>query len=254
MDVAFDFYVRLFELGLSGNAQFRPLGHSVNSEVTGTLLVERKLVEMYGSIERWLFQGAGTIRGKIRAAGHGNARALQNRDTGKVKIVSGEVESKGVTGNIVGGAAGDIRFVVGQVNILEFTLFSVEIQVGTALFDRFAVNTAIPQQNVPLLLRGRSRSRHLQLQVHHPGDRVRVSGQGKNAGQIGILGLEVRLQGTGIGKPPLVKLHVEIKFNRVGVAAQRTVVHGEQRGRQLNVRPERIPANRLFWGIRCGRN
>ena len=53
MNVAIDLDVRLFELGLSGNSQLRPLGHRVNGELAGAFLVERKIVEMNGRVERW---------------------------------------------------------------------------------------------------------------------------------------------------------------------------------------------------------
>ena len=119
-----------------------------------------------------LFQCAGAICGKIRAAGHGDASALQQGDPGQIKIVSRKVKTKSVTGGIVGGAACDLRFVMRQLNVLEFSFLSVEIQVRTEALNRFAVNTAIAQQDVALPLRRRSRSRHLQVQVDRPGDRV----------------------------------------------------------------------------------
>ena len=48
--------------------------------------------------------------------------------------------------------------------------------------------------------------------------------------QIRILRIQVRLQGTAIGELPVGKLSVEIKFERIGVAAQRAVAHGKHRG------------------------
>src|ERR1700722_10355660 len=107
MNVAINLNVREFELGLTGNTQVRPLGHRVNGEVAGTLLIEGKIVEMNGRVEGWLFCSAGTIRGKIRPTAHGNASALQNGDAGQIKLVPGQVKAKGVTRSIVGGAAGD---------------------------------------------------------------------------------------------------------------------------------------------------
>ena len=66
--------------------------------------------------------------------------------------------------------------------------------------------------------------------------------QGKNAGQIRILGIQVRPYRAGIAELPLVELHVEIKSDRIRVAAQDAVAHGKDRGRKLNVRPQRVPA------------
>ena len=62
MDVAIDLDLGLFELGLSSNAQVCALGHRVNGELAGALLVEGKVVEMNGGIKRRLFQRARAIR------------------------------------------------------------------------------------------------------------------------------------------------------------------------------------------------
>ena len=82
MNVAVDFEVCLFELGLSGDVQLCPLRHRVDGEVAGLFLVERKIVEMDGGVEGWLLQSARAIRGEIRGAGHGHAGALQHRIPG----------------------------------------------------------------------------------------------------------------------------------------------------------------------------
>ncbi len=66
-NVAVDFQVCLFELGLSGDVQLCPLRHRVDGEVAGLFLVERQIVEMDGGVEGWLLQSARAIRSEIRA-------------------------------------------------------------------------------------------------------------------------------------------------------------------------------------------
>jgi len=172
MNVAVHLHVRLFELGLSGDPQLRSLGNRVNGELARAILVEGKVVQMDGGIERGLFQSSRPGRGKIRTAGHGDSSALQHGYTGQVKIVSRKAKTKSVTGVIVGGAAGDTRFVVRQLNVLEFSFLSVEIQIRSKALDRFAVNTAVAQHDVALPLRGGPCARDLQVEVHGSGDRV----------------------------------------------------------------------------------
>src|SRR5882672_2457671 len=230
VNVAVDLDVRLFELGLSGNSQFRSLGDRVNGELAGALLVEGKVVEVNGGIERWLFQRARAIRDEVPSTGYGDASALQHGYAGQIKIVPRKVKAKSMTGWIVAGAAGHIRFVVLQLNIPQFSFLSIEVQVRTKTLNRFAVNTAIAQQDVALPLRGRAGSRHLQVQVYGPGDRVGVPCQGKNARQIGILSIQACLYRAGVAELTLVKLHMKIELDRVWITVQRSVAHGKDRG------------------------
>ena len=155
-------------------------------------------------------------------------RPLCSRDIRvRSKLSPVRLKPKSVTRRVVRGAAGDLRFVVGQLNVLEFGFLPVEIQVRTEALNRFAVNTAIAQHHVALSLRSSSRPCYLQMQVHCPGNRVRVPCQRQDAKQIRILGIQVRPYRAGITELPLVELHMEIKSDRIRVAAQSAVARGK---------------------------
>ena len=114
MNVAVDLEIGLLELRLPGNFQLRSLGHRVDGEVSGALLVESKIVEMNRRIERWLLHGTGALGGKVRAAGHCDASVLQDRNTGQIKIRAGQREMKCLARRIESGISCDLGFVVGQ--------------------------------------------------------------------------------------------------------------------------------------------
>ena len=99
-----------------------------------------------------------------------------------------------------------------------------------------------------------SGSRHLQVEIHGSGHRICVSNQRKNARQVGVLSVKMRLERAGVGELPVDELHVEIEFERVGIAAQSAVAHRENRRRELNIRLQSIPVDRFFGSVRGGRN
>ena len=67
----------------------------------------------------------------------------------------------------------------------------------------------------------------MHVKIYGPGDRIGVTCQGKNAGQIRILRIQMCLEGAAIGELPVGKLGMKIKLERIGIAAQSTVAHGE---------------------------
>ena len=97
MNVAVNLKVCLFELGLSSDSQFRPLGHSVDGEVAGALLIEGKIVEHGWPHSAW---AASTVPepSAVKSARPVTAmRALCSiGDAGQIKIVALQVETEGL--------------------------------------------------------------------------------------------------------------------------------------------------------------
>src|SRR6267154_1883191 len=94
LDAAIHFQFGLFELGLAGNFDFGAVGFGIENEVTRPLLVKAHITDMNGGVDHWGLQCSGARGCEIRKTADVDARILQLRNAGQVKILPGQMKAK----------------------------------------------------------------------------------------------------------------------------------------------------------------
>src|ERR1700693_4223045 len=107
MNIAVDGQFRMFELRLPLKVQVWPLCHRVNCEVAGALVIEAQVTHPKNGVHGGCLRRARTHGGEVHAAFHGYTAILYLRDSGEIKIRSGQVEVERTAREVVVGVSCD---------------------------------------------------------------------------------------------------------------------------------------------------
>src|SRR5580704_13545324 len=118
LNSALDVQLRVFELRVPREMQFRSLGHGVKYIVAGALMVKGQIAQTHVCIDDRLLPRARSLGGKIHAAIHAHATGLKPRNTSQIKVVPIQVEAEGVGRKVVVSGPRDAGVIVGEMKFI----------------------------------------------------------------------------------------------------------------------------------------
>src|SRR5580692_9274276 len=101
LNVPVDVQLRGFELRAPTHMQVGALGHGLDCIVTHRLMIKGKVAQMDVRVNGRLFQRACGLSFEIHAAVHGYTASLKLGNTSEIKVVSVQIETESMRGDVV---------------------------------------------------------------------------------------------------------------------------------------------------------
>ena len=174
LNIAVNFEFRLLELGLPGNLTSEPWETALIVKSARALLVKRKIANMNCRVDPWWSRVPEPDAEKSARPPTATCAFCSSGIRVRSKSAPVKLKRKAWLVGIVSRVARDGGLVVFQLDIFEPDLPAIEIQSRTETLNRFAIDRAIAQQNMPLPDGSGSRAGHLQLNVHSSRHRICV--------------------------------------------------------------------------------
>src|SRR5258708_6597195 len=172
------------------------LSDGLQIEFAGWLVVQREAPDVNIRIDRRRVRRTGTFENEVGAAFHRETVGLDSLDLGEVEILTRKVKMERASGGLIGGASGDDRFVVEEMQVVESDFALGEVEIGIELPDAFTVGEGVGDVDLSVAARVRNGSRGLDRKIGFAGDGIVVSNKSLKGRKIRVVKVGAERKGA----------------------------------------------------------
>src|SRR6266550_3338405 len=223
--------------------QLWTLAKAAQIKVAGAFVIEREVVNMNRNIGCRLLERAGAVRGEVHTAFHQHAAGLQAGNVREIEIGASQVEAEALSCEVVRGSTENSGAVLGELNVLEFGLLSVEAQISGDTPESLAADDCIGELQAAVTVQVRAGTLRLCVKIECAGGGIIVAGGSQDVRQRATLHVEAQIKWAGIGELPVLQSSTEVEIDDALSAVQRAISSGEEVGGEVNDSCEGVPVN-----------
>src|SRR6266852_2343074 len=153
------------------------LSDGLQIEFAGWLVVESEAPDVNIRIDRRRVRRTGAFENEVGAAFHRETVGLDSLDLSEVEILARKVKMERASGGLVGGASGDDRFVVEEMQVVESDFALGEVEIGIELPNAFTVGEGVGGVDLSVAVWVRNSARSLDRKIGFAGDGIVVSNE-----------------------------------------------------------------------------